>query len=106
MIHEDDRRILESFPEAKIIKAKQDCIIGQHYHKIKTEKFFLVEGEGILKETTNESPIKSWLNIEQMPIGKHYHIFPNIYHEFHLKKGAVLIGINSHPYDPTDDYKL
>jgi hypothetical protein len=46
--HEDDRRILTSIPykegEIKIIVAKKDCVLGNHYHKIKTEEFRLVDG--------------------------------------------------------------
>lgn len=104
MIHEDERRILESFPEAKIIKVKQDTIIGQHYHKIKTERFILVEGEcEFAIQTVNGVMRHGKLS---MVIGKLYIIHPNTYHEFHIKKDSVLIGINSHPYDPTDDYKL
>ncbi len=49
MIHEDERRILEDWPEAKFITAKKDCVLGDHYHKIKTEKFILVKGKSILK---------------------------------------------------------
>lgn len=99
MIHEDERRTLESFPEAKIIKVKQDCVIGHHYHKIKTEKFILAEGECHLY-THSEHLHK------QMKIGELIEIPPFMYHFFDIKKDSVLIGINSHPYDPTDDYKL
>jgi D-lyxose ketol-isomerase len=99
MIHEDERRILDSFPEAKIITAKMDCIIGQHYHKIKTEYFILIGGECLLKwrYKTNNGEI-------HMQIGKLISVSPNTYHEFHIKKGSGLVGINTHTYDPTDDY--
>lgn len=104
MIHEDERRILESFPEAKIIKVKQDCVIGEHYHKIKTEQFILCEGKCKLVVSNVEGiPMKGSMNMKK---GGLYIIQPNTYHEFHIEKDSVLIGINSHPYDPTDDYKL
>lgn len=103
MIHEDERRILESFPEAKIIKVKQDTVIGKHYHKIKTEYFILCDGEcSVLHYRFWETPGKP----DKMTKGELIIIEPMRYHEFHIKKDSVLIGINSHPYDPTDDYKL
>lgn len=114
MIHEDDRRTLESFPEAKIIKVKQDTVIGQHYHKIKTERFILLEGKCklIIKSTSEPVSIKGKNNTlilkgeYKMKKGEIYVIEPNIYHEFEIKKDSILLGFNSHPYDPTDDYKL
>lgn len=92
MIHEDDRRILESYPEAKIITAKKTCIIGQHYHKIKTEKFILNYGN-------------CKLNGNEMQKGLIYTIEPGTHHSFEITEGSILLGFNSHPYDPTDDYR-
>lgn len=98
MIHEDDRRILEDWPEAKTITAKTNCTLGNHYHKIKTERFVLVEGRGI---------IFIWGSMPMdMEIGKLYTVMPEQNHTFHLEKGAVLIGLCSHIFDPTDDYTL
>lgn len=96
MIHEDERRTLEDWPEAKIITAKQDCVLGNHYHKIKTEKFILVKGSG---------RIRIHAHSEEMKIGKLYTIAPTKIHSFKLKAGSTLIGLCSHPYDKTDDYK-
>lgn len=104
MIHEDERRILESFPEAKIIKVKQDTVIGQHYHKIKTEQFILLIGKCNLVVSTTEG-IKRGGKIK-MTKGVIQTIPPNTYHEFHISKDSILLGFNSHSYDPTDDYKL
>lgn len=104
MIHEDERRILDSFPEAKILKIKTDCIVGEHYHKIRTEQFILVEGKCKLVVKTTTGVIMS--NKMNMKKGELYIIEPGNYHEFHIEKDSVLIGINSHPYDSTDDYKL
>ena len=103
-IHQDDRRILESLPEAKIITAKQDCIIGRHYHKIKTEKFILTLGSCKLVVSSVEGITMT--GSFRMKKGHLYSIPPNTYHEFHIKKDSVLIGINSHPYDANDDYKV
>lgn len=97
MIHQDERRILEDWPEAKIITAKQDCILGNHYHKIKTEKFILVDGEASVS-------INSHVFIPLYK-GEMITILPNEIHAFQMKQGARLIGLCSHPFDPTDDYR-
>lgn len=96
MIHEDDRRVLESFPEAKIITAKKDCVIGKHYHRIKTERFLLIHGScEITRNNITEPMLK----------GVIYTVKPEVYHEFNIKKDTTIVGFNSHPYDPGDDYK-
>lgn len=94
--HSDDRRDLKSFAEGKLLFAKQDTVVGRHYHKRREELFSLLRGEGTL-----------YLDNEILPmeIGGLYQVKPGRYHEFHLKAGSVLVGLNSHPYDPTDDYK-
>lgn len=97
MIHEDDRRILESWPEAKVITAKTLCELGNHYHKIKTEKFILISGKVdiIIPEGF----------AYKMELGQWYTVLPNEIHAFIMGAGSVMIGLCSHPYDPTDDYK-
>lgn len=101
MIHEDERRTLEDWPEAKIITTKQDCTLGGHYHKVKTEKFILLSGKAKLIINTLVGDVG-----KAMKIGKLYTIDPNIKHSFELTAGSVLIGLCSHVYDPTDDYKI
>ena len=96
MIHEDERRVLEAWPEAKIITAKTDCVLGEHYHKVKTEKFILTFGSCMA--TVNESTFK-------MKIGQVLTINPFDRHTFYLDKGSVLIGLCSEPYDKEDDHK-
>ena len=95
--HEDDRRTLESWPEAKVITAKVDCILGDHYHKVKTEKFIVTQGDVVLL-LPNEWP-------QNMERGKIYTVSPNQRHSFDMKEGSVMIGLCSHPYDHNDDYK-
>lgn len=96
LAHSDARRTLYSFPEAKLIEVKEDCTIGEHYHEIKEELFILSEGSAVLKTD------KGYF---QMRIGKIYRIAPGTYHEFQIKAGSVLIGLNSHTYTPADDYR-
>lgn len=103
MIHEDERRTLEDWPEAKIITAKTFCKLGNHYHKIKTEKFILVSGSATLFE---EIPFKTDTNYRELKIGELITILPNVRHTFEIKDGSVLIGLCSHPFDPSDDYKI
>lgn len=104
IINQDHRRKLTSFPEGKTLEIWEDCIVGEHYHKIKTEKFVLVRGEcrhvywdirGL--RVTYDS---------KMFIGSIIIIYPFTYHEFHIKKDSMLWAMCSHPYDPKDDYKL
>jgi GDPmannose 4,6-dehydratase len=95
-VHADDRRTLYSFPEAKLIEIKKDTVIGRHYHEKKEEKFILSSGAGEMR--VNGSRVA-------MEIGKIYTVKPGEYHEFHLKEGSVMVGLNSRPYDPSDDYR-
>jgi D-lyxose ketol-isomerase len=95
--HSDDRRDLTTYPEAKLIEVKRDTVIGQHYHSVKTERFILSSGECDLLLDGRRTP---------MVIGQLYTVVPGQYHEFHAKQGVVLIGLNSHAYDPADDYRL
>ena len=95
--HEDHRRRLHSFPEAKLLEIKEDCTIGEHYHKVKTEKFILCEGHAEL--------IIKGMDAQPMEIGKIYTVLPKQHHTFDVKAGSVLVGLNSMPYDPKDDYK-
>jgi quercetin dioxygenase-like cupin family protein len=96
MTHEDERRVLESWQEAKIITAKENCVLGDHYHKVKTEKFILSSGSATIRRDGT---------LEIMEIGKIETVEPNVRHSFKLTKGSVLIGLCSHPYDSSDDYK-
>jgi len=98
-VHSDERRDLESFPDAKLIRAKKDTVVGQHFHKLKEEKFMLSEGSVELRLGQPAERIP-------MRIGQIYSVKPGLYHEFHMTKGSVMIGLNSRPYDPSDDYRL
>lgn len=96
MIHEDERRILEDWPEAKIITAKRNCLLGNHFHKVKVEMFVLTSGIGRI--------VRNGVS-EKMVIGKLYKVTPGTLHSFYLSPGSVMVGLCSHVFDPTDDYK-
>jgi len=99
MIHEDERRILISTPyqdgEIKVITTKKECELGNHYHKVKTEKFILLEGKG--KVIINGL---DWDIVQ----GDEFTVQPNDRHAFKLIKDSILFCICSHPYDENDDY--
>lgn len=95
--HEDERRKLFSYPEAKVLEVKKDCVLGSHYHKLKTELFILSKGS---------CKIMRGYITEKMELGKIYEVKPNEVHEFEIKEGSILIGLNSRPFDPSDDYKV
>lgn len=101
MTHEDERRTLTSIPykkgEIKIIVAKQDCELGHHFHKIKTEEFRLIKGPGIITRDHFD---------DKMLLYTDYIIEPNIHHSFFLKKDSILFCICSHPYNQKDDYGI
>jgi len=95
-VHNDERRILQSFPEAKLIEAHKDCELGNHYHKIRDEYFVLLDGDAQCVNGRSTS---------DMLIGEIIHIPHGKRHTFKLSKGTKLIGLSTHPYDPSDVYK-
>lgn len=95
--HEDERRTLTSFPEGKLIVAKKDTTLGGHYHKRKTERFVLASGTATMTVDGKAG---------RMFEGVIYEVKPGELHSFELTAGSVMIGLNSEPYDPSDDYRL
>ncbi len=99
--HEDERRTLiewanGNFKECKVVKAKVDCLVGQHWHAKKDEVFFLFSGHVYFVVVGD----KSWGEIDapflwQVPRGT--------YHAFDLKAGAVLLGAATELYDKDDE---
>lgn len=110
MIHEDKRRTLhdvshdgEFWVGNKTVIAKEDCVLGKHYHKIKTELFTLVKGEIII---SHRSIFAKKDVIETMKFGEKYLIRPNTIHEFRLRKGAIMNCLVNREYTPKDDFIL
>jgi len=100
-VHNDERRILQSFPEAKLIETHKDCELGNHYHKIRDEYFVLLDGKGTAT-IGSESNGEITMN---MRIGRMVHVKRGTPHTFNLSKGTKLLGLSTHPYDPSDVYK-
>lgn len=95
--HTDDRRDLTSFPEGKLIVAKKDTTLGGHFHKQKTELFALLTGSATLCRDGE---------MIEMRAGAIYEVRPGVMHSFEITAGSALVGLNSHPYDAADDYKI
>ena len=100
--HEDERRSLIEwitdmpFRSAKVVIAKKDSVIGDHYHNKKEEVFFLLSGRarrvvvGDVEEFGVTAP-KKWF------AGR------GVHHIFELEKGAVLLTAATGVFDPDDE---
>ena len=95
--HEDERRALVEWHsgvgmvQLKVVRAKAPRTqIGRHYHRNKTEVFFLLEGDG----TVNGRPIHA---------GDRIVVQPWEVHAFDLAAGSLLLGGATAPFDPEDE---
>ncbi len=99
-IHEDDRRKLIEWPGgavSKVLIAKTDCVVGDHYHKHKGERFLLIKGEAnILVGNGMDGTVSAPFEID---------VPPNTYHRFSLRKGSILLGVCTGLFDPDDEIK-
>lgn len=99
--HSDARRELVEWVQdghvraCKVLTAKTDCVVGSHSHRKKHEWFYLASGEG--KMTLDGETF-------QMVQNQTVLVRRGLVHSFELKKGAVLLGAASEPFDPKDDY--
>ncbi len=98
-IHEDDRRKLIEWSGGKVSKAliaKEDCTVGDHYHRNKEEKFLLLSGYGNF--IIGDRSIQPQAPFE-------FVVPANTYHSFWLVKGSILLGVCSEEFDPADEIK-
>lgn len=108
----DERRDLYEieFPSGesslKIVVAKKDCRLGNHYHKLKDEEFTLFAGTADM--LIGASGLHTWSGSEWlgMPLMQRIFVPRGTYHSFELSAGSILLGYCSKSYDPTDDYKV
>lgn len=109
LVHEDLRRTLYEFGQGgnwkvcKYIEVKQDCTLGDHYHKNKDELFLLVRGRGILQTMDMNTKLQSTL---VLIAPRSFLILRNTLHTIALCEGSTLICLSSELHDPSDDYKL
>lgn len=100
-IHEDDRRKLIEWSGGAISKAliaKQDCYVGDHYHRNKEERFLLLSGTALDVIIGEDC-----LGMADGP--EEFTVPANTYHRFHLQKGSILLGVCSEEFDPNDEIK-
>lgn len=98
--HHDDRRTLiewvKDYPlrSCKVVVIHEDTEIGNHFHKKKDEIFYLLSGEGEVA-----------LNGETEPFiaGDMVFVPKGMRHTFKLKKGSVMLGAGTKPYDQKDE---
>lgn len=99
--HEDDRRTLtewiSDYPirACKVVEAKEDCVVGEHYHKDKDEIFYMLKGNGVVTLDGVSHAINK---------GGVVFVGRNTRHSFKLPKDSILLGGCTEPFDPNDDY--
>lgn len=100
--HEDKRRTLiewlNDFPirSCKVLIAKDECDVGNHYHKLKDEVFYLLKGTG---EVTLDGVT------EILSSGDIVYVPALAKHSFLLTKDSILLGGATKMYDKSDEYK-
>ena len=87
-VHEDDRRKLIEWSGGKVSKAliaKQDCVVGDHYHQHKRERFLLVSRRAaVIVGDAIDATVTAPFEID---------VPPNTYHRFNLQRGSTQSGI-------------
>lgn len=100
-IHEDERRKLIEWAGGKVSKAliaKDGCVVGDHYHQKKEERFLLLTGKA------KRIVIGDWTVRGVLPPAE-FIVPPNTYHLFELEAGSILLGTASEEFDPADEIK-
>lgn len=98
--HEDERRTLVEwvkdipFKSAKIVIAKNDLPLGEHYHNNKDEVFYLLKGNGTMKLDGVENKFTE---------GDCIFVKRGTMHTFILTAGSILLGVGTEPFDPNDE---
>ena len=101
--HEDKRRILIEYVKnlpirtCKVILIKEDTIVGNHYHKLKDEVFYLLKGYG--------SVLLDDKAIYQFNEGDIVYAPRGVKHIFNMHKDSIILEAGTEPFDSTDDYK-
>lgn len=98
--HEDDRRILTEWVSdspirtCKVLEVKEDCELGNHFHRNKTDHFHLLRGGGSCRIGDVECTLTE---------GGTYVAEKGVPHVFRLWKGSILLESSSTPYDKEDE---
>lgn len=83
---------------SKALVAKQDCVVGDHYHRNKEERFLLLSGTALVVIIGNQRQ-------ESISAPCEFIVPPNTYHLFGLVEGSILLGVASREFDPADEIK-
>ena len=101
--HDDDRRMLvEWIPDipvrtCKAFFIKKDAILGNHYHNLTEDIFFLLKGSGYYYLDGKEHKFKE---------GQCIRVKKGVGHTLHLTKGSILLEASTLPYDKKDEHPL
>lgn len=101
--HEDERRILIEWisdfhiRNCKALIVKEDCELGNHYHKNKVDTFLFLKGAGTFRIGNHSGDL-----IE----GNCYRAGLGVPHTFHLKSGSILLEASTTPYDKEDEIPI
>jgi quercetin dioxygenase-like cupin family protein len=100
-VSSDDRRDIFEYvaPAAvtKVLVTKRQCVLGRHYHKLKSEYFVLLAGKGYAHVGD-----RHW----EMSLMEGFDVPPGTPHWFELNEGSIFLGFCSMPHDPSDDYPI
>ena len=110
-VSEDARRAICEFTFKESGGAFQDFLIrdgskplGQHFHRLKEEIFYFLEGSGIIhtalvdKNGKITGPVKKF----EVSKGSVIRITPNQAHRFDLEPNTRFVAYSSKPFDPND----
>jgi mannose-6-phosphate isomerase-like protein (cupin superfamily) len=100
--HEDDRRSLIEWGAgdtkiSKAVVAKTDCILGNHRHLHKDERFLLLSGRATLLRVGDDVA-------HGVEAPREFTVPRGAWHEIWLTAGSVLLCNASEPHDPADDH--
>ncbi len=101
--HEDNRRKLfeistGAFKVCKALIAKAGCIVGDHYHQKKDERFMLVSGMA-------HQVIIGGETFTEVPAPFEWTVTRGTYHLFDLAEGSILVGTATEEFDYGDEIK-
>lgn len=98
--HEDNRRTLSEWIEdypircCKVLEMKEDGMVGNHYHLLKVDTFYLLRGEGTYQIGDESGTLQE---------GGCYRAEKGEPHTFWLLKGSILLEASTTPYDKEDE---
>jgi mannose-6-phosphate isomerase-like protein (cupin superfamily) len=107
LVSEDERRKLyearKDWKVIKVIEVKENCEIGNHFHRNKDELFIIVKGvvSVVCKKVLNE------IKVEEIELSDNMYYVPrNTFHTFYCEAGTLIIGLATELHDDKDDLKL